>query len=134
MTTMKEGVGDDPFGDDEEPDDEPQARDDTDAMNTETTPEPVESSSETTTTSDIPYVLQRETVKEDRPNEAVAFLRDEFDELEDDVHGRVAEAMGMRKKDVPLTDVREAFIELASRHPDELGDILLDWGHEHRRD
>jgi len=125
MTTMKDGPGDDPFADDE-PKDESKA---TDNDVPETEPEP---DTEPMSKQDFPYVMRRERVKDDRPNEHVAFLRDEYSDPESDVRGAVASEMDMREKDLSVIDLREAFVELADRHPDELAEILDEWGYEYR--
>ena len=131
MAGMKEGPGEDPFADDpsdEQVDSEPNA-------DTETTPEsdsePAPDTTDTMSTNEIPYVIRRQTVKEDRGNEHVAFLRDEYAELEDQIRADVADELDMRSKDVSVTDLREAFVELAAENPDAIAGILESWGYEH---
>lgn len=121
--TMKTGAGDDPFADDEDEDAEAQANEQ---------PEETTDDSETMSTTDIPYILRRQRVKDGRPHEHVAFLRDEYHELESDIVGDVADAMDLSNSDVSVLDVREALVELGDRHPDELAEILNSWGYEHR--
>ncbi|WP_415380473.1 hypothetical protein [Halosimplex sp. TS25] len=129
---MKDGAGEDPFAEDPEP--------------VEQTTEPDETDDEPATefdnsgksesiqeTEELPYVLTRKTVKEDRNNEHVALLWDEYSELEDDIHERVADEMGISSKDLSVFDLREAVWELADEHSDELADILLGSGYEHRK-
>lgn len=142
---MKEGPGDDPFADDDdaeeseeqaapEPDPDPEPE-----LEPESEPEPDEAqadereseTSSTMSTSDIPYVVRRQTVKEKRQNEHVAFLRDEYAELEGDILDGVADELDMRSKEVSVTDLREAFVELGNRHQQELAEILEGWGYEH---
>lgn len=126
MAGMKEGPGSDPFTDDES-----SGVDDPNRQESESTD--ATDSTESVDTAEIPYVVRRQTVKEERNNEHVAFLRDEYAELEADVLDDVADELGMRSKDVSVTDLREAFVALASRHPEEVANILDEWGYEHLR-
>ena len=128
---MKEGPGEDPFADDpsdEQDDPAPDPEPETTAeSNAESEPDTTDSMS----TNEIPYVIRRQTVKEDRDNEHVAFLRDEYAELEDQVRADVADELDMRSKDVSVTDLREAFVEHAAENPDAVASILESWGYEH---
>jgi len=132
MAGMKEGPGSDPFADDDDSeatDSEPERQVEglnEPSDNTEANPQ-----SQTMSTSEIPYVVRRQTVKEERDNEHVAFLRDEYADMEADILDDVADELGMRSNDVSVTDLREAFVALADRHPDEVAAILEDWGYEH---
>lgn len=126
MGGMKEGPGSDPFADDSG-DEETEER----MSEASTSKEPTDTTTDSMSTSEIPYVVRRQTVKEDRNNEHVAFLRDEYADLEAEVLDAVADELDMRSKDVSVTDLREAFVELGSRHESELADILEDWGYEH---
>lgn len=144
MTTMKEGPGDDPFADDDDTEEsehsEPQEDSDTkpklereherDSAGTQADERKSETAN-TMRTSEIPYVVRRQTVKEERQNEHVAFLRDEYAELEGEILDGVANELDMRSKKVSVTDLREAFVELGNRHQEELAEILEDWGYEH---
>lgn len=144
MTTMKEGPGDDPFADDDDTEEsehsEPQEDSDTkpklerkhepDSAGTQADERKSETAN-TMRTSEIPYVVRRQTVKEERQNEHVAFLRDEYAELEGKILDGVANELDMRSKKVSVTDLREAFVELGNRHQEELAEILEDWGYEH---
>ncbi|GCF15265.1 hypothetical protein Harman_32000 [Haloarcula mannanilytica] len=56
-------------------------------------------------------------MKEDRDNEHVAFLRDEYAELEGQTRVDVADELDMRSKDVSVTDLHKAFVELAAGNP-----------------
>jgi len=126
MGSMKEGPGTDPFADETDETDE---TDDKTGAEPETEPEP--EPTESMSTSDIPYVMRRQRVKDDRPNEHVAFLRDEYSNLEAQLLADVADELGMSQKDVSLLDVREALVELGDRHNEELAQILDEWGYEH---
>jgi hypothetical protein len=143
MTTMKEGPGDDPFADDdnaeeseEQSDPEPVQAPEADrktAPESDDTQDNEQGSetSSTVSTDEIPYVVRRQTVKEERQNEHVAFLRDEYAELEGEILDGVADELDMRSKEVSVTDLREAFVELGNRHQEDLAEILEDWGYEH---
>ncbi|WP_225336110.1 hypothetical protein [Halomicrobium urmianum] len=147
MTTMKEGPGDDPFADDddagetEEQSDSEPAQEPEPVSESELDPEPEpeeaqdderdSEASDSVTTSEIPYVVRRQTVKEERQNEHVAFLRDEYADLEGEILDGVADELDMRSKEVSVTDLREAFVELGDRHQEELAEILDEWGYEH---
>lgn len=130
---MKEGPGEDPFADNSDDDDETSVSStDTDSESvldptTERDTEPTD----TMRTDQIPYVVRRQTVKEDRDNEHVAFLRDEYAQLEDEIRSDVADELDMRPKDVSVTDLREAFVELAAENPEAVAAILNAWGYEH---
>jgi hypothetical protein len=143
MTTMKEGPGDDPFADDdnaeeseEQSDPEPVQAPEADrktAPESDDTQDNEQGSetSSTVSTDEIPYVVRRQTVKEERQNEHVAFLRDGYAELEGEILDGVADELDMRSKEVSVTDLREAFVELGNRHQEDLAEILEDWGYEH---
>ncbi|WP_435197446.1 hypothetical protein [Natronomonas sp. EA1] len=130
MTGMKQGAGDDPFASDTEA--EPESEVETEA-DQETTDANAEAGSQDSTAGKraMPYVLVRDTVKDQRTNEHVYFLRDEFSEVEDELHTAVAEELGMAKKDVYLTDVREALV--ASADAKAVADVLLEWGYEYKQ-
>lgn len=133
MAGMKEGPGEDPFADNSDDDDETSVSStDTDS---ESVPDPTTERdtepTDTMRTDQIPYVVRRQTVKEDRDNEHVAFLRDEYAQLEDEIRSDVADELDMRPKDVSVTDLREAFVELAAENPEAVAAILNAWGYEH---
>jgi hypothetical protein len=141
MAGMKEGPGEDPFADDSnddsQADPDPEPVTDTPVSDEPTTApensitEPESDTSTDMSTDQIPYVVRRQTVKEDRDNEHVAFLRDEYAELEDQIRADVADELDMRSKDVSVTDLREAFVELAAENPAAVASILEHWGYEH---
>ena len=128
---MKEGPGEDPFADDPSDEQDDPAPDPAPEPTTESNAETESDTTDTMSTNEIPYVIRRQTVKEDRDNEHVAFLRDEYAELEDQVRADVADELDMRSKDVSVTDLREAFVELAAENPDAVAGILESWGYEH---
>ncbi len=78
-----------------------------------------------------PYVVRRRSVKENRENEHVAFLRDEYAELESELRDGVADELNLDTGEVRLIDLREALVELGNRHQEELAEILEEWGYEH---
>ncbi|WP_058991383.1 hypothetical protein [Haloarcula sp. CBA1127] len=131
MTGMKEGPGEDPFAEDTTDEQDDPALDPTPETTAESQTESESDSTDSMSTDEIPYVIRRQTVKEDRDNEHVAFLRDEYAELEDQVRADVADELDMRSKDISVTDLREAFVELAAENPDTVASILESWGYEH---
>jgi hypothetical protein len=144
---MKSGAGDDPFGDlveeeseataDEATADEATAGEATageasdgvsedpsaDTPADATPDEPVDDGD------DIPWVLRRRSVKDDRPNVTQFFLRDETDRAERRFRGEVEERLDT---DVYLLDLREAAYVVAMRHPDEVASLLGQWGYDYR--
>ncbi|MHC3381490.1 hypothetical protein [Haloarcula sp. H-GB5] len=131
MAGMKEGPGEDPFAEDTTDEQDDPALDPTPETTAESQTESESDTTDSMSTNEIPYVIRRQTVKEDRDNEHVAFLRDEYAELEDQVRADVADELSMRSKDVSVTDLREAFVELAAENPDTVASILERWGYEH---
>ena len=155
---MKSGTGDDPFAD-EEPDDqnrEDDARPEPDA-NADASPAAVETSPETDDASgdgvdtapsdpaadssegdagpgdavdaaDIPWVLRRGSVKDDRPNMTQFFLQDATDRAEREFQREVEAVL---EKDVYLLDLREAAYRVAMEHPEEVADVLREWGYDY---
>jgi hypothetical protein len=127
--TMKTGQGDDPFGDD--PDESAETAVETDQETEQPQTKSDDSEQDTDDGEQFPYVVRRQRVKDERTNELVAFCRDEYAEMEDDVLTAVANELDMREKDVSVLDLREAFIELAIEHPEDVAEILEAWGYEH---
>ena len=128
--TMKTGQGSDPFSDDEETNDE-------DTTNTTTTTESETTADATATDTSghkYPYVLRRDRVKDERTNEHVALLRDEFSELESEIETDVAEEIGISETDLSVFDLREALYQLGHEHPERLAEILLEWGYDAKVD
>lgn len=125
MTTMKDGPGDDPFADDDSADETAAADTDDSQADTTVQTKQIDGSA----MPDYPYVLRRDTVKDERA-EIVAYLRDEYRDGEDEILDDVADEMGISSRDVSKFDLREAMWELAKRHPDEMAEILLGWGYD----
>lgn len=145
---MKEGTGGDPFGDesldDQSTDDQStddQSTDDTLGQDDRATENASVSTSGTTSDSSstpkedetgrdeagLPWAVQRNSVKSDR--EMVQFyLREFVQERESDFKRDVEAETGY---DTYLTDVREAAYLVAMDHPDEVADLLDEWGCEY---
>ncbi|UWG49159.1 Uncharacterized protein HSRCO_3018 (plasmid) [Halanaeroarchaeum sp. HSR-CO] len=122
---MKSGTGDDPFAEDEteEPDDQSvDRRDDQDDV--ERSLGDVEETTDSRTS--IPYKFRRDTVKEER-GQIQFFLRDFVLEMEDDFVDDLETELG---EDVYVTDAREAAIIFAMRNPDEVAEIMREWGYD----
>jgi flagellar biosynthesis/type III secretory pathway M-ring protein FliF/YscJ len=130
---MKSGAGTNPFKDDDEDEDDADSQEnDQSSPETEST-DPFEDARETSrpveTGGDkeetLPYIFERDSVKADR-SMIQYFLREEAASLEDDIQQAVEEEIGT---DVYLTDVREAIIHVAAEHPDEIAEVLREWGY-----
>lgn len=132
MAGMKEGAGEDPFAEDSDDDQDVESADVSTPSETVSTTESereTQSTDSTVATDEIPYIIRRQTVKEDRNDRHTYFLREEFVELEDEIHEAVADELDTRQKDVSVTDVREAIV--ATADADEVAEKLREWGVEH---
>lgn len=78
---------------------------------------------------DIPWVLRRSRVKEDRDNVHQFFLRDEYSKTEDDIIAAVAEELDVREKQLKKLDVREAMV--ATADAEAIAETLSEWGYEY---
>jgi len=141
---MKSGAGDDPFGDESDgdsgedrTDDEPHSATDDGATENgadERTESgsagdrPTDDPSPTLDASEIPWVLRRSAVKDDRPNVTQFFLRDETDRGERRLKNEVEELLD---GDVYTLDLREAAYRVAMRHPEEIAEELRSWGYDY---
>jgi len=130
MTGMKEGTGDDPFAD--EPADDADTATESDAkgetlesISTETDDLGGDESDSAENRQEYPYMLIRDTVKQDRTNDHVYQLRDEYSAHEDSLHDEVEELLD---DDVYLTDLREAIV--ATADPEAIAAQLRDWGQD----
>lgn len=145
---MKSGTGEDPFADDPEPTNQDQT--DQDQQGTTANPDPEdtqadspadetavsdeESSTRTDETDeglnqdDIPWVLRRSRVKDDRPEMIPVYVREETADRESEFMRAVEDAVG---KDVYKFDVREAALLVAMNHPEEVAEQLNSWGDEY---
>ena len=77
---------------------------------------------------EIPWVLRRGSVKDDRPNVTQFFLRDETDAAERRFKNEVEEIIDA---DVYTLDLREAAYLVAMRHPEEVAEELRAWGYDY---
>lgn len=125
---MKTGAGDDPFAEpdeddavEQEPENPEEAEPDTATAATETDDSPAKE--------DIPWVLRRSAVKEDRDNVHQFFLRDEYADREEELRSEVADILGMRTKDVKKLDLREAMFAVVDA--EEIAAELDEWGYEY---
>lgn len=142
---MKSGAGDDPFGDESDGDSDEDRRDDephsvTDDGATENSAaeraenggtgrgRPTDDPSPMPDASEIPWVLRRSAVKDDRPNVTQFFLRDETDRGERRLKNEVEELLD---GDVYTLDLREAAYRVAMRHPEEIAEELRSWGYDY---
>lgn len=98
---MKEGSGSDPFGDDEEQQDD-----------------------ETSSDQNIPWIFTRESVQSDR-SRVQFFLRKEVSQQEGEFISTLEEKL---ETSVPVTDAREAAYLAAMNNPDKVVDELREWG------
>lgn len=84
-----------------------------------------ESTAEGITSDDLPYVILRDKVKEDR--EMVSyFLRPETQKMEEKVERIVSEEIDA---DVMKTDIREALVRVGAKHVDEVIELLRTSGY-----
>jgi len=141
---MKSGAGSDPFEHDSS-DDASEAEkttgQDTDATSTtkaqtgadetetQTNPD-ISDSSETLSGDDLPYIFDRNGVKDERKM-IQYFLRNETEDLETEVKHAVEQELGT---DVYLTDIREALVRIGAKHTDEVSDELREWGYRYKED
>lgn len=129
MNGMKEGAGADPFADDEQESTAASGSDE-ESPNEKPTDGEANDDESPDEADEMPYVLVRDRVKQERTNEHAYFLRDDYSEFEAEVRERVADRLEMRTKDVPLTDVREAIV--ATADPEAIAEELLEWGYEYK--
>lgn len=124
---MKTGAGDDPFAEPDEDDPVEEAPE-----STEEDPGTATGATETGDSpakEDIPWVLRRSAVKEDRDNVHQFFLRDEYADREEELRSEVADILGMRTKDVKKLDLREAMFAVVDA--EEIAAELDEWGYEY---
>lgn len=137
---MKEGTGGDPFSDDdgfdESAEDDSAGTDGTtagaevsqDAPAQDSASSSPESNDESQRDGDgLPWAVERNSVKSER--EMVQFyLRNFVQERESEFQRDVETVTGY---DTYLTDIREAAYLVAMDHPEEVADLLNDWGCEY---
>jgi hypothetical protein len=122
MPGMKEGIGDDPF-DDENEDTEPQP-----SIGSEESgaAEQVSQEDSQQARRSLPYIHSRDSVKEDRQQRPV-FLREQTEEGISDLVDAVEDNLG---EDVYQTDVLEAAMEVALDHPDLVAEKCREYGYD----
>lgn len=115
MTGMKEGAGEDPFGNDSDSNDiEPTTESETTDMIETTTQSP-----------QIPMILRRDSVQDGRDRYPL-FLQTE---TKSDERDALRELENRFDTDVSLTDMREALILVGLSELDEVEGKLRDWGY-----
>lgn len=130
---MKEGAGDDLLSgvsDDVEEADE----DDAEAVDSDILTETVEPLTDVPDVArndeEIPYLLRRNQVKDQR--KTIGFgLQKETRDLENDVLREVKTELDIET--LPVTDLREAAYLAGLQDQERIKQILLEWGYEHRR-
>jgi len=129
MTGMKEGAGEDPFADDAK-ENRPTTDATTETTMSDTTTDTADEATSDTTAKTVPWVLARDGVSDGR--KMVPFeLRPEYRGLDEDVLQDIAEILGTDATDQYITDVREAMVAVAARHPEEVAEEMREWGCEH---
>lgn len=76
---------------------------------------------------DIPWVLRRDAVKDDRPHVHQLFVREDTDGKARRAESRLEERLG---EDVYRLDAREAIYLVGMRHLDEVAALLEEWGYD----
>ncbi|WP_232688798.1 hypothetical protein [Halobacterium zhouii] len=76
--------------------------------------------------SQIPYTLRRDNVKDERPHVHQLFVRDDTDDAAREAERDLEEVLDT---DVYRLDAREAIYRIGMRHPDEVAELLEDWGY-----
>lgn len=74
--------------------------------------------------SDLPFILRRDTVKEDRDDVHQLFVLEETDEKETEARRELEDRLG----DVYKLDAREAIYRAGMENIDDAEEILRDWG------
>lgn len=124
MPGMKEGIGDDPFDDDEESN---VAESQSSAGSEEIdAAEEVTQENSTQSRRSLPYIHSRDSVKEGRQQRPV-FLREETEDGISDLVDAVEEDLG---EDVYQTDVLEAAVEVALDHPEFVAEKCREYGYD----
>lgn len=76
--------------------------------------------------SDVPWVLRRDAVKDDRPHVHQLFVRADTDGKARRAESRLEERLDT---DVYRLDAREAIYLVGMEHLDEVADLLEEWGY-----
>lgn len=120
---MKEGIGDDPFDDEENED--TQSQPSTGSEETAAA-EQVNQKESSQVRRSLPYIYSRDSVKEDRQQRPV-FLRDQTEEGISNLVDAVEDDLG---EDVYQTDVLEAAMEVALDHPELVAQKCREYGYD----
>lgn len=131
---MKRGAGGSPFDDDDdvEDDETPLSEGGTDADTTSVEVED-ESTNEMTeddegssqSFDDLPYIFKRNKVNEGR-EQVPFFIRDD---VMDDEKQLIDQMENRFERSVPKSDIREAALIVAQRHPELVADVFKEWGY-----
>lgn len=76
--------------------------------------------------SQIPYTLRRNNVKDERPHVHQLFVRDDTDDAAREVERDLEDLLDT---DVYRLDAREAIYRIGMRHPEEVAELLEEWGY-----
>ncbi|WP_440009620.1 hypothetical protein [Halomicrococcus sp. SG-WS-1] len=125
---MKGGTGDDPFSDElDETDGSVTGKEDVDADANSAEQVKTDTDDDGTEAERVPWAVRRNSVKSER--EMVQFyLRERTQERESEFQRDVEADAGFSTY---LTDVREAAYLVAMEHPEEVAELLEDWGCEY---
>jgi len=134
---MKSGASD-PFGDegertDSSADDTPEESTDTGRGEPDTQPSSGIAESAATDSarglsrSELPYVLRRERVKDERPEVHQLFVQQDTHARAVDAERTLEDELGV---DLSRTDAREAIYLAGMAHLDEAAEILREWGYD----
>jgi hypothetical protein len=120
---MKEGIGDDPFDDEDSDATEPQSSAGSEEPNSA---KQVNQANSTQTRRSLPYIHSRDSVKEDRQQRPV-FLREQTEDGISDLVDAVEDDLG---EEVYQTDVLEAAMEVALDHPELVAEKCRKYGYD----
>ncbi|WP_433627557.1 hypothetical protein [Halomicrococcus sp. NG-SE-24] len=125
---MKGGTGDDPFSDElDETDGSVTEKEDVDADANSAEQVETDADDDGTEAERVPWAVRRNSVKSER--EMVQFyFRERTQERESEFRRDVEADAGFSTY---LTDVREAAYLVAMEHPEEVAELLEDWGCEY---
>jgi hypothetical protein len=76
--------------------------------------------------SQIPYTLRRNNVKDERPHVHQLFVTDETDDAAREVERDLEDLLDT---DIYRLDAREAIYRIGMRHPEEVAELLEEWGY-----
>ena len=130
---MKSG-GQNPFADESEQNDQPVEQEESvsESGQTEQSEQPEQTENSTPSgsntgqfdRSDLPFILRRDTVKEDREDVHQLFVLEETDEMEIEARRELEDRLGAVYK----LDAREAIYRAGMENIDDAEEILRDWG------